>query len=338
MKSALRKGGSVISTVDQPSTTTKLPVSVIVPVLNEERNLAAALDSVSWAEEICVVDSGSRDHTCQIAEQYGARVVQFHYQPGGPRKKNWTLDNVPLRNDWVLILDADERITPALYHEIAEVLSKDAPCQGYYLNRKLIFLGRWIRHGGNYPSWNLRLFRRDAGRYERLATEDLASAGDVEVHEHVVLQGTAGYLREPMLHLDFKDLASFFDRHNRYSTWDARVREQLLQGKEFSAAIPGRLFGSPIERKRFLKRVWVHLPCRPLMLFVLRYFFQLGFLDGRPGLIYCILKAVYEFEVNCKLYEARLAKRAPSEALPPDGFDGTSCEKGQRLLRGPGDA
>jgi len=292
--------------VNPPS---KASLSVIVPALNEEKNLPDCLASVEWADEVFVVDSGSKDRTCQIAEEHGAKVLQFHYEPGGPRKKNWALESLPLRNEWILLVDADERITPALQAEIAAALADPAGCAGFYLNRKLIFLGKWIRHGGNYPSWNLRLFRREAGRYERLDTEDLAMAGDVEVHEHVVLQGKAGYLKEPMLHLDYKDLASFIERHNRYSTWEARMRQRMLDGKEFSSAIPARLFGSPVERVRFLKRIWVRLPLRPLALFVYRYFFKLGFLDGRAGFIYCVFKAIYEFELSCKMYEARLARR-----------------------------
>lgn len=289
----------------------KLPVSVIIPVLNEEKNLPDCLASVAWADEVFVVDSGSGDTTCRIAEERGARVAQFHFQPGGPRKKNWSLDTLPLRNEWVLLLDADERITPELHAEIAAVFAEGPKHAGYYLNRKQIFLGRWLRHGGNYPSWNLRLLRRNAGRYERLDTEELASAGDVEVHEHIVLEGTAGYLKEPMLHLDFKDLQQFIDRHNRYSTWDAKLRQNLLDGKGLSHAIPARLFGTPVERKRWLKRLWVRLPCRPLLRFLYMYVFRLGFLDGRAGYIYACFKAVQEFHIGCKMREARVSPTKP---------------------------
>ncbi|MCR4411022.1 MAG: glycosyltransferase family 2 protein [Thermoguttaceae bacterium] len=288
----------------------RLPVSVIIPVLNEEKNLPDCLASVSWADEVFVVDSHSTDATCRVALERGAKVVQFDFQPGGPRKKNWSLDNLPLRNEWVLLLDADERITPELQAEIERVFAEGPKHAGYYLNRKQVFLGRWLRHGGNYPSWNLRLLRRDAGRYEWLDTEELASAGDVEVHEHVVLKGTAGYLKEPMLHLDFKDLHRFIERHNNYSTWDAKVRLNFLAGKDLSSAIPARFFGSPVERKRWLKRLWVRLPCRPLLRFVYMYFVRLGFLDGRPGFIYAMFKAIQEFHINAKMFELR----EPSQA------------------------
>jgi len=288
----------------------RLPISVVVPVLNEEANLADCLASVRFADEVFVVDSGSTDRTVEIAQAHGARVVQFRFQPGGPRKKNWALENLPFRNEWVLLLDADERVTPELEEEIRREFQSGPRYDGYYLNRKLLFLGRWLRHGGNYPSWNLRLFRHRLGRYEKLETEDLQSAGDVEVHEHVVLTGRAGYMHQPMLHLDYKDLSRWIARHNNYSTWDAKMRLNLLNCKELSQAIPARLFGTPIERKRWLKKLWVRLPCRPLLRFLYMYVFRAGFLDGRPGFIYAVLKATHEFHISAKMWEMRQQQQA----------------------------
>jgi hypothetical protein len=205
----------------------------------------------------------------------------------------------------VLLLDADERITPALAREIAALFAAGPEHEGYYLNRMHLFLGRWLRHGGNYPSWNLRLLKRHAGRYERLGTEELASAGDVEVHEHILLKGSAGYLKSPMLHEDFKDLSHFIDRHNRYSTWDARMRAGLKRG-ESNQSIDARLMGTPVERKRWLKRVWVRLPARPLLRFLYMYVLRAGFLDGYPGFLYACFKGVQEFHISAKEYEDRL--------------------------------
>lgn len=298
---------------DESATTAllRLPISVIVPTLNEERNLHACLESVRFADEVFVVDSGSRDRTQWIADDMGAQVVQFDYSPGGPRKKNWALDNLPLRNDWVLILDADERITPQLQSEIRSLFDSGPRHRGYYLNRMHFFLGRWLRYGGNYPSWNLRLLRRDAGRYERLGTEDLVSAGDVEVHEHILLDGPVGYLKQPMLHEDFKDLSHFIDRHNRYSSWDAKMRERLRQGDASRTSIRASPFGSPVERKRWLKSIWVRLPGRPLVRFLYMYVLRLGFLDGRAGFIYALFKAVQEFHISVKMYENAQIAFAP---------------------------
>lgn len=294
-----------------------LPISVIVPVLNEEQNIAACLASVRFADEVFVVDSGSTDRTAAIAESMGAKVVQFRFVPGGPRKKNWALENLPFRNEWVLLLDADERVTPELEQEIRQEFAQGPRFDGYYLNRKLIFMGRWLRFGGNYPSWNLRLFRHELGRYEKLDTEELESAGDVEVHEHVVLQGKAGYLREPLLHLDYKDLSRWIARHNNYSTWDAKLRLNLLQGKELSHSIPARLFGNPVERKRWLKKLWVRLPCRPFLRFIYMYIIRLGFFDGKPGFIYAVLKAIQEFHINAKMWEMR--RIIEEHRLPQNG-------------------
>jgi glycosyltransferase involved in cell wall biosynthesis len=310
----------------------KLLVSVVIPVLNEEKNLADCLSSVEWADQVFVVDSHSSDRTVSIAEEYGATVVQFNHRPGGLRKKNWSLKHLPFRNEWIFLLDADERVTPSLQAEIVELMRQGPRHQGYYVNRKQIFLGTWLRHGGNYPSWNLRLLRRGAGRYEQLDTEELESAGNVEIHEHMVVEGTTGYLHEPLLHMDFKDLHQFIDRHNRYSTWDAKMRSLLRSGSGFSNSIHGRLFGSPVERKRFLKRLLVHLPCRPLLRFLYMYVLRAGFLDGRAGLIYALFKAVQEFHINCKQYEASLLASSQLNKRPASKLEKPCAPDSPRLV------
>ena len=186
----------------------RVKVSVVVPTLDEELNLPACLESVKWADEVFDVDSISHDRTIDIERENGAHVAQHAFESYS-RQKNWALDNLPFRNDWVLIVDADERVTAGLRTEIESVLP-NAECDGYYLNRRFIFLGAWIRHAGWYPSWNLRLFRHRLGRYD-----------DREVHEHVVLNGRAGYLHDDLLHLDQRGLEAFVARHNRYSTLEA---------------------------------------------------------------------------------------------------------------------
>ncbi|MDJ0658680.1 MAG: glycosyltransferase family 2 protein [Crocosphaera sp.] len=284
--------------------TAKVPVSVLIPALNEELNLPACLESVARADEVFVVDSQSSDRSIEISEQYGANVVQFHFNGRWPKKKNWSLENLPFRNEWVLIVDCDERITPELWDEIEEAI-KDNNYNGYYLNRKVFFLGKWIRYGGKYPDWNLRLFRHPLGRYENLNTEDIPNTGDNEVHEHVILQGNVGYLKEDMLHIDFRDIYHWLQRHNRYSNWEARVYYNLLIGQDESGTIGANLFGDAVQRKRFLKRIWVRLPFKPLLRFVLFYFIRLGFLDGRAGYIYGRLLSQYEYQIGVKLYELR---------------------------------
>ncbi|MDZ8024634.1 MAG: glycosyltransferase family 2 protein [Nostoc sp. DedQUE11] len=282
----------------------KIPVSVLIPAKNEQVNLPACLTSLSRADEIFVVDSQSNDNSVEIAKSYGANVVQFKFNGHWPKKKNWSLDNLPFRNEWVLIVDCDERITPELWEEIEQVVQQDE-YTGYYLNRRVFFLGKWIRYGGKYPDWNLRLFKHKKGRYENLNTEDIPNTGDNEVHEHVILQGKVGYLKNDMLHEDFRDLYHWLERHNRYSNWEARVYYNILTGQDDSGTIGANLFGDAVQRKRFLKKVWVHLPFKPFLRFVLFYIIQRGFLDGKAGYIYARLLSQYEYQIGVKLYELR---------------------------------
>ena len=287
--------------------TQKVPVSVIIPVKNEEQNIAACLESVQWADEAWVVDSGSTDRTVDVARRYTDKIECFEFRGGYPKKKNWALETLPFRNEWILIVDADERVMPDLEAEIRVLFEKNpVENDGYYINRRLIFLGRWIRHCGWYPSWNLRLFKHRLGRYEKLETEEVENTGDVEVHEHVVLNGRSGYLKNDLLHEDFKSIFHFVERHNRYSNWDARVYANLAQGIGSSQVINASFVGSPLERKRFIKKVWVKIPGRPFLRFIWMYFLKLGFLDGKPGLIFCTLMSMHEAVISAKLYEMRL--------------------------------
>ncbi|GAL94462.1 MAG: glycosyltransferase family 2 protein [Microcystis wesenbergii TW10] len=282
----------------------KIPVSVLIPAKNEESNLPACLESVARADEVFVVDSQSSDRSIEISTNYGANVVQFYFNGRWPKKKNWSLDNLPFRNEWVLIVDCDERITPELWDEIATVI-QDPNYNGYYLNRRVFFLGQWIRYGGKYPDWNLRLLKHKSGRYENLNTEDIPNTGDNEVHEHVILDGKVGYLKNDMLHIDFRDIYHWLERHNRYSNWEARVYYNILTGNDESGTIGANLFGDAVQRKRFLKKIWVKLPFKPLLRFILFYFIRLGFLDGKAGYIYGRLLSQYEYQIGVKLYELR---------------------------------
>jgi glycosyltransferase involved in cell wall biosynthesis len=314
------------------STPSKLPVSVLIPAKNEQANLAACLESVARADEVFVVDSQSSDRSIEISESYGAKVVQFHFNGRWPKKKNWALDNLPFSNEWVLIVDCDERITPELWDEIA-IAIQNPEYEGYYLNRKVFFLGKWIQHGGRYPDWNLRLFKHKTGRYENLGTEEIRNTGDNEVHEHVILQGKSGYLKNDMLHIDFRDVFHWLERHNRYSNWEARVYLNILTGKDESGTIGANLFGDAVQRKRYLKKTWVRLPFKPLIRFILIYIVQRGFLDGKPGYIYARLMSQYEYQIGVKLYElmefggqlnVAASSSVPPQAVPqPDSLKGS---------------
>ena len=271
-------------------------ISVLIPVRNEKANIVACLESVRWADEIVMVDSGSTDGTIELAEKLGARVVQFRWNGKFPKKKNWALENVPWKNDWVLILDADERITPELAAEIQDEL-KNPRADGYFINRRFIFLGQWIRHCGYYPSWNLRLFRRRLGRYEQMHAGDTAS-GDNEVHEHIIVNGASARLRNDMMHYAYPDIYTWMEKHNRYSNWEAEVE------------VRGDQRGKNISSRRRLRMWSRRLPFRPTLRFIYSYFFKLGFLDGRAGYMFCRLLATYEMLNVFKARELRGQNRA----------------------------
>jgi glycosyltransferase involved in cell wall biosynthesis len=272
-------------------------ISVLIPVRNEKTNIVTCIESVGWSNDIVVVDSGSTDGTIELAEKLGATVVQFKWNGRFPKKKNWALENVPWKNEWVLILDADERITPELAAEIlAEI--KNPRAEGYFINRRFIFLGKWIRHCGYYPSWNLRLFRHGRGRYEQMDVGDTAS-GDNEVHEHVVMSGVTAHLKHDMLHYAYPDIYTWIEKHNRYSNWEAEIEARGDQ----HGSVAG--IGKNLSARRRL-RIWSRqLPFRPTLRFLYSYILKRGFLDGREGYMFCRLLATYEMLNVFKAHEAR---------------------------------
>jgi len=299
-----------------------VPVSVLIPVKNEQRNIAECLRRVQWATELVVVDSQSTDKTIPMSQALGADVYQFYYSVSGwPKKKNWALETVPWKNQWVLILDADEYMTPELAEEVRQVVSgawrpwKDgsAGCgDGFWLNRRFMFIGRWLKGCGFYPSYNVRLFKHSVGRYERIGSLGDTGSGDNEVHEHVLLStGEAGYLQHDFLHFAYPDLSVWVEKHNRYTTWEAHAMEAKDEGE-----IRASLFGGPIERRRWLKRFGRKLPFRPTLRFLYSYIFQRGFLDGYPGFVMCRLLAWYEFMSMAKHFERKVLRDKPYISQP----------------------
>lgn len=298
-------------------------LSVLIPTLNEQRNIVGCLQSVRWADELVVVDSGSTDGTCELASRCGARVVDFNWNGRAPKKKNWALANLSWKNEWVLILDADERITPPLAEEMKRALSSSV-ADGYFVNRRFMFLGKWIRHCGYYPSWNLRLFRHGKGRYENLHSGNSGS-GDNEVHEHLVLDGTSAHLRQDMLHFAYPDIFTWMEKHNRYSNWEAEI-----EARGCGAEMETSPIGAAQARKRRLRVLSRRLPCRPLLRFFYSYVLKLGFLDGYEGYVFCRLLATYEMLSAFKTKESRARL---SESSLPDFGEGTGT--GQPSAGGP---
>ena len=267
---------------------TSVPVSVIVPIKNEAANLPRCLASVKWADEIFVVDSASTDGSIAIAQQHGAKVVQFEFNGTWPKKKNWALENLPFRNEWVFVLDADEVLPPAAEAEFAKAITGASDIVGYWINRRFMFMGRWLQHA-YYPNWNLRLFRHAFGHYEKL-TDAPTNSGDNEVHEHVLLNGGTAKLKVEIDHYAFPSIDIFVEKHNRYSNWEARVAADTLLDSS-SKKISSRT----VDRRRKLKTLSRHLPFRPLLRFLYVYVWQKGFLDGAEGYYFARLHGFYEF-------------------------------------------
>jgi glycosyltransferase involved in cell wall biosynthesis len=276
-----------------------LPLSVIIAVRNEAKNLPRCLEALKDAGEVYVIDSQSTDDTVEIARSHGANVVQFHYQGGWPKKRQWAINTLPLAYDWILLLDADEVLTPELADEIRQAIRNPA-INGYYILLRTWFLGRVLRFG-DVGLWKLSLFRRGKGRYEcRLKDQD-ASMADMEVHEHVVVEGRTAKLRSPLIHHNAETLSRYIQKHDEYSNWESRV---LLQGGD-DRELPPSLWGTQAQRRRWLKRKLFAIPGSAVLLFLYRYVFRLGFLDGVPGLIYCGFQAVQMFHTKAKIYELK---------------------------------
>jgi glycosyltransferase involved in cell wall biosynthesis len=244
-----------------------LSLSVVIITLNEEANLPRTLESVKWADEIVVVDSGSTDRTCEIAESFRAKVFVEQWK-GFAAQKNFALRKAT--GDWILSLDADEEAEPALAQEIRELLNKNPAETGFWIQRKNFFLGRWMRHGGFYPDPKLRLFRRGAGAFEERL-----------VHEDVRIQGTTAKLRNHLLHHAYPTLESYLEHMNRYSSLGARMA--VGSGKAgFS---------------------FVDIVIRPQLTFFYNYFLRGGFLDGREGLLLHLYHSNYVSWKYAKAWE-----------------------------------
>ncbi len=271
-------------------------LSVIVLTRDEEANLPHLLDSLEGlGAEVFVVDSGSTDRTVEIAKARGCRVFEHPFE-NYAAQRNWAFDNLPIASAWTLCLDADERLTPELVAEIGERLGRGEPtADGFMLCKRTVFMGRWLRRGGQYPSWHLRLFRTGRGRCE-----------DRLYDQHFVVEGEVAKLESDYIDVLTDSLDKWVERHNRWASLEAA---ELVSGLR-SGQVQPRLAGTPIERKRWLRSSFYRrFPpfLRAFLLFFFDYIIRLGFLDGKPGLIFHVLQRFwFRFLVDAKIYEMRL--------------------------------
>ncbi|MDB5356506.1 MAG: Colanic acid biosynthesis acetyltransferase WcaF [Phycisphaerales bacterium] len=280
------------------------PVSVVILTHNEEANVADCLRSCAWSDDVHVLDSGSTDRTCEIARECGATVHVNPFVSFGVQR-NWAIDNIHHKHDWVFHLDADERFTPALVNEIDRLLAGRPHNAGFYVPQKLIFMGRWLKRSIGYPVYQMRLFHKDRMRFR-----------DYGHGQRENTSGPIGRLKEPYLHYNFsKGMFAWIERHNRYSTLEAKT---IVAGDEGGGAIVrGSLFGGSLQRRRFFKaRIYPKMPGKWMWRFLYMYFFMGGFLDGMPGFHYSMLMSSYELFTSLKVRELRQTDRDSGEWKP----------------------
>jgi glycosyltransferase involved in cell wall biosynthesis len=282
-------------------------VALIILTYNEESNIAQALESVAgWANEIFILDSLSTDRTLEIARQYGCHIAQNKFE-NYAKQRNYALDHLPIRSEWVFFLDADEWLPDALKQEISTLIAMSPGENGFYISRRLIWMGRWIRRG-YYPSWILRLFRYGKGRCE-----------DRPINEHLIVDGPTGRLRNDFIHEDRKGVTDWIAKHNRYAT---RESQELFNN--WSALgyqeIDARLFGTQAQRKRWLRyKVWNRLPplIRPLFYFFYRYLLTGGFLDGKEAFVYHFLQGLwFPMLIDIKYLEMKMSRSLAGKISP----------------------
>jgi len=275
-----------------------LPVSVLILTKNEQLDLPGCLDSVRWSDDVHVFDSGSTDDTVTLAQARGAQVVQRTYPHstapfGGDESahRNWGLRHIPFKHEWVLMLDADERATPELIAAMRTMLASGSTCAAYRIHRRDYFLGTWIRHVTPSP-FNIRLIKPAAVRYERI------------INPVTIVEGEVGAMDAHFDHFPFsKGMSHWFAKHNGYSTFEARhIVNGGRSGDDFQ--LGKALFArDPNERRRHQKALYYKLPLRPLVMFLGLYIGKRGFLDGRAGLVYATLRAIYEYMIVLKAEE-----------------------------------
>jgi glycosyltransferase involved in cell wall biosynthesis len=298
-------------------------LAVVVLTYNEEQNLPYALASLAgWSHETFVLDSLSTDGTLDIARKSGCVIAENRFEDYA-KQRNYALDHLPITSEWVLFLDADEWLPEPLKREISALIIASPAENGFFVNRRLIWMGRWIRHG-YYPSWILRLFRYQKGRSD-----------DRAVNEQIFVEGSTGHLRNDFVHEDHKGVSEWITKHNRYAAGEAF---ELMRTKRAVGyrEVEAELFGPQSLRKRWLRRyVWNRLPplFRPCSYFFYRYILAGGFMDGKAAFVYHFLHALwYPMLIDIKYLEllAGRTSAASQAALPAERASITGVLKSAR--------
>ena len=263
----------------------------LILTFNEERNIKDCITSLKCCSEIIVFDSYSNDQTVEISKQCGAKVFQRTFD-NYALQRNAALKHVPKKYDWVLMIDADERLTPELSLEIIQTISKKPNANTLYrVRRKDQFMNQWIKHSSGYPTWFPRLFKNGKVTVTRDINEEYTTIGEISS------------LSNHLIHYPFnKGINWWFERHNKYSSMEAKILT-----KEFNEHIPWSLSFSkdPVERRKFQKQFLYRLPFRPLIIFFLLYVLRKGFLDGLAGYRYCKMRMIYEMMIDLKINELK---------------------------------
>ena len=268
----------------------KIPISVIVSVKNEELNLPICLSKLNDFDEVIVVDSLSTDNTPNIVKKFGFKLVNFKWNGKFPKKRNWTLENVNINNEWVLFLDADEYLTKRFINEVSTKIELNEHV-GYWIYYNNYFMGKEQKYG--LKMRKLALFKKDFGRFEQI-NEDNWSHLDMEIHEHPILNGSLSKLKNTIIHKDYKGLDHFITRHNDYSSWEAKRYLNLKKDKTT------KLTSRQQIKYRLLKTGL--LPC---FYFFGTYILKGGFLDGITGFYFARFKSMYFFQIQSKIKEVK---------------------------------
>jgi len=276
----------------------KSNISVIILTYNEEKNVEICLRSIhGWVEDIFIVDSYSNDKTLEVVKKYTNKIYQHPFE-NHAKQFNWALENLPITTAWIMRLDADERVTPELRDELLEKLPNfENEITGLYVKRRVYFLGKWIEHGGYYPTWLLRIWRRGKALCE-----------DRWMDEHIKInEGKTLSLKHDIIDENFKNLHWWIGKHNSYATREAIDILNLKYNLLNYDSVPACFLGTQEQRKRWMKeKIYANLPLfiRPFVYFFYRYFIKFGFLDSKEGLVWHFLQGFwYRFLVDAKIFE-----------------------------------